>query len=91
MYNRDTRQYGFITGEVSFRLKDGVKGTPNWFNTFAPTIKRLGSLNLYVVNATTVTEFVQAMNELSGNADVEWVEPTVAYGADPANVHDAIR
>ena len=83
VFNRDIQQYGYITGEISFALKSAVGATPSWFASFAPKIARLGHLNLYVVNAGSVSEFVQSMSLLSENADVDWVEPIVTYGGAP--------
>ena len=91
VFNRDAQQYGYITGEISFKLKAGVPGTPNWFATFTPKIARLGSLNLYVVNAGSVSEFLQTMNSLKVNADVEWVEPSVTYGGEPTVTPSTIK
>ena len=83
VFNRDIQQYGYISGEISFALKSVVRAAPSWVQSFAPKIKRLGDLNLYVVNAGSVSEFVQTMSLLSANADVEWVEPIVIYGGAP--------
>lgn len=91
VFNRDAQQYGYITGEIAFKLKASVVGTPNWFPTFTPKITRMGSLNLYVVNAVSVSEFLQTMNLLNVNADVEWVEPSVTYGGEPTVTPSVIK
>lgn len=91
VFNRDAQQYGYITGEIAFRLKASVVGTPNWFPTFTPKITRLGSLNLYVVSTASVSEFLQTMQLLSVNAEVEWVEPSVTYGGEPTVTPSLIK
>lgn len=77
VFNHAYQQYGYATGEIAFKFK-----------AFAPTdvsaavgstARKVGTLDMYVVNAKTPAELVSLTEKLQTRADIQWVVPTVTY------------
>jgi len=84
VFNHALQQQGFITGEISFKMKQGY--TASAFNpTLYPGLKEIAKPGLFVVNAQTPAQFIAVLKRLQARSDVEWVEPSVNYTVvDPA-------
>lgn len=79
VFNHAMQQRGYITGEISFKLKTG-HSVASFTQALYPGLKKITDPNVYVVNARTPAEFIQVLNRLQSRADLAWVEPTVTYG-----------
>jgi hypothetical protein len=80
VFNHALQQQGYISGEIAFEMKAGH--TAEGFTaSLYPGLKKITSPEVYVVNARTPAEFLKVMKRLLGRSDIEWVEPTVTYGA----------
>jgi hypothetical protein len=80
VFNHATQQQGYITGEIAFKMKAGHTAdglSPSQY----PGLTRITEPAVYVVKARTPAEFVKLTKRLQARTDVEWVEPTVTYGA----------
>ncbi len=80
VFNHSMQQQGFISGEISFKLKEGYTAdllSPAQY----PGLKRIAEPAVYVVNARTPLEFIQVLKRLQARPEVEWVEPVVSYTA----------
>jgi hypothetical protein len=80
VFNHAMQQRGFITGEISFRSMTGVRPSDMTASSY-PGLKRITASGVYVVKAGTPAEFISLMKRLQARTDLEWVEPTVVYGA----------
>jgi hypothetical protein len=84
VFNHAMQQQGYITGEIAFQMKPGH--TASGLNTaLYPGLKRITKPEVYVVNARTPAEFISVLKRLQRRSDIEWVEPTVTYGAADAS------
>ena len=82
MYNYAMQAYGLISGEISFKVRDGVD--PNAFSWGqTPRPRQLVGPTVLVVNAPTLDEFLRLMKMLRGDNRVLWVEPSVEYISIP--------
>jgi len=88
VFNHAMQQQGYITGEIAFKVKDGhtFSGSPALY----PGLKEITKPAVYVVNARTPAEFIKVLKRLQARSDLEWVEPTVIYGA-PARPAPAVQ
>jgi hypothetical protein len=78
VYNYALQAYGVVSGEISFKVRDGVDAsTFAWGQTSLP--RRLVGPTVFVVNTPTLDEFVRVMKMLRGDGRVQWVEPAVEY------------
>ena len=72
---------GYITGEIAFKMKDGVQATDRLDPASYPGLAKVTNPNVYLVVARTPPEFVELTKRLQARTDMEWVEPMVTYGA----------
>lgn len=80
VFNHAMQQQGYISGEIVFKLKVGH--TADGFSSLLyPGLKKITNPEVYVVNARTPAEFIKVFKRLQARSDVEWVEPSVVYGA----------
>ena len=78
VYNYALQSYGLISGEISFKVRDGVNPVSfAWGQT--PSPQRLVGPTVFVVNAPSLDEFLRVMRMLRGDNRVLWVEPSVEY------------
>jgi hypothetical protein len=79
VFNHAMQQQGYISGEIAFKMKAGLKlsGFPA---SLYPGLKKITNPEVYVVNTRTPAEFVTVLKRLQAREDLEWVEPTVIYG-----------
>lgn len=79
VFNHAMQQQGYISGEIAFKVKNGhaFSGNPALY----PGLKEITKPAVYVVNARTPIEFIKVLKRLQARSDLEWVEPTVTYGA----------
>jgi hypothetical protein len=80
VFNHTMQQEGYISGEIAFQMKSGARlGRPD--PSLYPGLKRITKPEVYVVYARTPAEFLDVLKRLQARPDLEWVEPTVVYGA----------
>jgi hypothetical protein len=78
VYNYALQSYGLISGEISFKVRDGVNPVSfAWGQT--PSPRQLVGPTVFVVNAPSLDEFLRVTRMLSGDNRVLWVEPSVEY------------
>jgi hypothetical protein len=78
VYNYAMQSYGLISGEISFKVRDGVNSASfAWGQT--PLPRRLVGPTVLVVNAPSLDEFLRVMKMLRGDNRILWVEPSVEY------------
>ena len=88
VFNHAMQQQGFISGEISFKMKAGH--TPSALSaTLYPGLKKVTNPEVYVVNARTPAEFLAVLKRLHARHDVEWAEPTVTYGPSDTGQPDS--
>jgi len=80
VFNHAMQVQGYITGEIAFKMKDGVQATDRLDPASYPGLAKLTDPNVYLVAARTPSEFVELVRRLQGRNDMEWVEPMVTYG-----------
>ena len=80
VFNHAMQVQGYITGEIVFKMKDGLQPTGRLDTTSYPGLAKLTNPNVYLVVARTPSEFVEVVKRLQGRTDIEWVEPIVTYG-----------
>jgi len=80
VFNHAMQLQGYITGEIAFKMKDGVQATDRLDPASYPGLALLTNPNVYLVVARTPSEFVELVKRLQGRTDMEWVEPMVTYG-----------
>jgi hypothetical protein len=80
VFNHAMQQQGYISGEIAFQMKAGHT-TSGLSPALYPGLKRITNPRVYVVNARTPAEFITVFKRLQQRSDLEWVEPTVTYGA----------
>jgi len=81
VFNHAMQAQGYITGEIAFKMKDGVQATDRLDAVSYPGLAKLTNPNVYIVVAHTPSEFVELVKRLQQRTDMEWVEPVVTYGA----------
>jgi hypothetical protein len=79
VFNHAMQQQGYISGEIAFKMKAGLK-LSGFSSSSYPGLKKITNPEVYVVNARTPAEFMAVLKRLQGRSDLEWVEPTVIYG-----------
>ena len=79
VFNHAMQQTGFFTGEIAFKPKVGVDARSIVEQGLRP--KQLGKTEIYVVRATTPGQFKSVLKGLQDRTTLEWVEPTIIYGA----------
>jgi len=80
VFNHEMQQQGYISGEIAFQPKAG--GKPSGMPAASyPGLKKITASGVYVVRATTPSEFMVVLKRLQARTDLLWVEPIVIYGA----------
>ncbi len=79
VFNHAMQQQGYISGEIAFKMKAGLK-LSGFSSSSYPGLKKITNPEVYVVNARTPAEFMTILKRLQARGDLEWVEPTVIYG-----------
>jgi hypothetical protein len=79
VFNHAMQQQGYISGEIAFKMKEGLK-LSGLTSSLYPGLKKITNPEVYVVNTRTPAEFMAVLKRLQGRDDLEWVEPTVIYG-----------
>ena len=79
VFNHALQQQGYISGEIAFKMKTGLK-LSGFSSSSYPGLKKITNPEVYVVNARTPAEFMAVLKRLQARGDLEWVEPTVIYG-----------
>ncbi|MBN1571259.1 MAG: hypothetical protein JXA73_25715 [Acidobacteria bacterium] len=80
VFNYAMQVRGYITGEITFKMKDGLQAS-DWLDKSSyPGLAKLTAPNIYLVVARTPSEFVELTKRLQARTDMEWVEPVVIYG-----------
>lgn len=78
VYNYALQSYGLISGEIAFKVREGVSPIAFvWGQT--PLPRRLVGPTVLVVNAPSLDEFLRVMKMLRGDNRILWVEPSVEY------------
>ena len=80
VFNHAMQVQGYITGEIVFKMKDGIQATDRLDPASYPGLAKLTNPNVYLVVERTPSEFVELVKRLQGRTDMEWVEPMVTYG-----------
>jgi hypothetical protein len=80
VFNHAMQVQGYITGEIAFKMKDGLQATDRLDTASYPGLAKLTAPNVYLVIARTPSGFVELVKRLQGRPDMEWVEPMVTYG-----------
>ncbi len=78
VFNHDYGSYGYITGEIVFKFKSRelALGFPH---TEFSKFRKLGNLDVYVIQASSPDEFVSFVEKLTSRRDIAWIEPTINY------------
>jgi hypothetical protein len=79
VFNHAMQQKGYISGEIAFKMKAGLKLSGFSASSY-PGLKKITNPEVYVVNTRTPAEFMAVLKRLQARSDLEWVEPTVIYG-----------
>jgi hypothetical protein len=79
VFNHAMQQQGYISGEIAFKMKAGLK-LSGFRSSLYPGLKKITNPEVYVVNTRTPAEFMGVLKRLQARGDLEWVEPTVIYG-----------
>jgi hypothetical protein len=80
VFNHAMQAQGYITGEIAFKMKDGLQATDRLDTASYPGLAKLTNPNIYLIVARTPSEFVELVKRLQDRPDMEWVEPMVTYG-----------
>lgn len=80
VFNHAMQQQGYISGEIAFKMKAGLK-LSGFSSSQYPGLKKITNPEVYVVNTRTPAEFMTVLKRLQARGDLEWVEPTVNYGS----------
>jgi hypothetical protein len=89
VFNHAYQQYGYITGEIAFRLKGGGVPGADFPSALYPNLKKVGTLDMYAVKVANPRMFLDVLKRLQARTDLDWVVPTVTYF--PANSTASIR
>ena len=78
-FDHTQKAYVFLTGDISFRLKNGssLSVLPN---TIAPKSKLIANPDTYVLNVNSPSEVVNLFNQLKASPAVEWAEVFIIQG-----------
>jgi hypothetical protein len=85
VFNHSMQQQGYISGEITFQMKAGLK-LAGLSSALYPGLKKITNPEVYVVNARTPAEFIAVLKRLQARDDLAWVEPTVTYGPSQETV-----
>lgn len=78
VFNYAMRTFGLFSGEIVFKLVDGVDVKKfDWGVTGLPR-PFLGETS-YIVSTPTAAEFIRVMTMLQTSKTVRWTEPTIEY------------
>jgi hypothetical protein len=77
VFNHAYRQYGYATGEITFKFKRDV-ARPS-LSEVSPGARKIGNLDMFVVTAKSPSDLVALVERLRARSDLEWVEPTINY------------
>ena len=77
VFNHAYRQYGYASGEITFKFKREVARPP--LTDISPEARKIGNLDMFVVTAKSPADFVALVERLRARPDLEWVEPTISY------------
>jgi hypothetical protein len=78
LFNYSMQAYGLTSGEICFEVRTGFDvGGLRWENGRLP--RPLGPAQVFVVDASTGSEFLRILTMLRASSSVKWVEPTVQY------------
>jgi hypothetical protein len=89
VFNHAYQQYGYITGEIAFRLKGGGAPGADFPSSLYPSLKKIGTLDMYAVTAPNPRVFLEVLKRLQARTDLDWVVPTVTYF--PTNSPSSVR
>ncbi len=89
VFNHAYQQYGYITGEIAFRLKGGGVPGAAFSSALYPNLKKIGTLDMYAVKVANPRMFIEVLKRLQARTDLDWVVPTVTYF--PTNIDSAVR
>ena len=87
VFNHALQARGYITGEISFKVKSGQAFSPDGADY--PGLKRIIAPSVYIVNARTPAQFTKVLKHLQARTDLQWVEPTVTYESASGTTVDA--
>lgn len=76
VFNHAYQQFGYATGEIAFKFKDGKSLA--MVKSIVPGAKAVGT-QFYVVNVQTPADILSMTERLKGRTDIDWVIPTVNY------------
>jgi len=79
VYNHSLKMKGFLTGEISFKIKNGTQ-ISSLSNANLSGAKLLVPPDVYVINANNGKELIGIFKWLASSPAIEWVEPFVIYG-----------
>jgi hypothetical protein len=89
VFNHSYQQYGYIIGEIAFRMKGGRAPGADFPSSLYPRLKKIGTLDMYAVTAPNPRVFLEVLKRLQARTDLDWVVPTVTYF--PANSTASVR
>jgi hypothetical protein len=87
VFNHAKQDYGYITGEIAFKMKGGVEPTDVLDSIYYSWFATLTNPDIYIVMAMTPGKFVEFVRRLQGRVDIEWVEPIVTYRVGNPNIY----
>jgi hypothetical protein len=88
VFNHAYQQYGYITGEIAFRLKGGGVPGADFSAALYPNLKKVGTLDMYAVKVANPRMFLEVLKRLQARTDLDWVVPTVTYF--PTNIGSSL-
>ena len=77
VFNHAYQQYGYATGEVAFKFKAVTPADVS--AAVGSTARKVGTLDMCVVNTNTPAEPVSLAEKLQARTDIHWVVPAVTY------------
>ena len=82
VFNHSLNLEAYITGQIAFKMKGELQADGDFDPLSYPGLTKLTNPNVYLVVASTPSEFVALVSRLKARTDLEWVEPIVTYGVD---------
>ena len=76
VFNHAYQQFGYATGEIAFKFKDGKSLA--MVKSIVPGAEAVGT-QFYVVNVQTPADILSVTQRLKGRTDIDWVIPTIRY------------
>ena len=70
VFNHAMQVQGYITGEIAFKMKDGVQATDRLDPASYPGLAKVTNPNVYLVVARTPPEFVELTKRLQARTDI---------------------